>query len=196
MSPFLFRALVTEPTRTAAETLSLAYEQYATAMEKHCRFHIANAEVSKELVQDAFLRTWEYMQAGNRIDNMKTFLFRVMNNIIVDHVRRRKRKDEVSLEELQEKGFDPGRDDTEAMHRQLDFWKTMGELKTVEEYDLLVMRYVNGLRPTDIAQAKGVTANTIAVKLHRIVKNLTHKLKMKHSKPRAVAQRGSSTKNT
>lgn len=180
----------------AAEELSRAYEQYGKAMQRHCQFQIGNPEIAKELVQDAFMRTWEYLQAGKTVDNMKTFLFRVMNNIIIDHIRSKKRRDEVSLDAMQENGFDPGRDDTEVLHRQLDFWKTMGELKKSEDYDLLIMRYVNGLRPTDIAEAKGVTANTIAVKLHRIVKNLTYKLKSKHTQSVSSSQKHSSRKNT
>ncbi len=185
-----------ERSQKAAEELSRAYEQYGKAMQRHCQYQISNGEIAKELVQDAFMRTWEYLQAGKTVDNMKTFLFRVMNNIIVDHIRSKKRKDEVSLDAMQENGFDPGRDDTETLHRQLDFWKTMGELKKSEDYDLLVMRYVNGLRPTDIAERKGVTANTIAVKLHRIVKNLTHKLKSKQAGTSVVTQKDGHRKNT
>ena len=122
------------------------------------------------------MRTWEYLRAGKQVENMKTFLYRVANNLIVDEIRRRKRKEEVSLDALHEMGFDPGHDDVERLQERLDVWKTLLEVEKPKEVDLLVMRYINGMRPSDIALATGLAPNTVAVRLHRIVKQLSQKI--------------------
>jgi RNA polymerase sigma-70 factor (ECF subfamily) len=167
------------------EQFTEAYEQYASMIYRHCYYHLGDTVKAEEALQETFLRTWEYLKAGKVVENMKTFLFKVATNLIVDEVRRRKRKGEVSLDALHEQGFDPGKDDTDAMQKRLDVWHTLQELKERKEYDLLVMRYLNGMRPSDIAAATGLKRNTVAVRLHRIVKGLGDRMFRKTSEKRA-----------
>jgi DNA-directed RNA polymerase specialized sigma24 family protein len=47
------------------------------------------------------------------------------------------------------------------------------------------MRYLNGMRPSDIAAATGLKRNTVAVRLHRIVKGLGDRMFRKTSEKRA-----------
>jgi RNA polymerase sigma-70 factor (ECF subfamily) len=152
-----------------------AYERHANAVLRHCRFQIFDDERAKEIMQEAFMRTWEYLQAGKEISHMKTFLFRVANNLIVDDARRRKGKEQVSLEDLQEKGFDIGYEDIENTQQKVDVWRTMLHVKK-KEYALLRMRYIEGMRPTDIAIATGLAPNTVAVRLHRTLKDIAVKI--------------------
>ncbi len=172
MSPFF----VVTPSPSSVEQFIAVYEKSASGLFWHCRQHVSDPEVARELVQDAFVRTWEYLQQGKQVDSMKTFLYKVLNNLIVDYARKCKRQHEVSLDALQEMGFDPGRDDTDELRRNVDMWKTMLHLTDSKEYDLLTMRYVEGLRTTDIAKATGIAPNTVSVKIHRIVRELMRKL--------------------
>lgn len=153
---------------------TLAYEQHAQALLRHCRYQMSDPERAKEIMQEAFMRTWEYLKSGKRVEHMKTFLFRVANNLIVDDARRRKGKELVSLDDLQEKGFDPGYDDMESTQQKVDVWKTLLHVKQ-KEYKLLRMRYMEGMRPTDIANVLGLAPNTVAVRLHRALKEIGQK---------------------
>jgi DNA-directed RNA polymerase specialized sigma24 family protein len=69
-------------------------------------------EVSKDLVQTTFLKTLVYLQNGGKIDLMRSFLNHVLNDLIVDEYRSRKKKT-VSLDMLIENGFEPGTSDFE-----------------------------------------------------------------------------------
>lgn len=157
------------------QLLSEAYGQYAPAIFRHCWCQTCSREDAEELTQDVFLRTWEYLRGGHTVDNMKTFLYRVSDNLIIDMARRRKRRktEEVSLEALQEKGFDPGQDETEHIREKLEVWKILMEVSGKETYRLLTMRYLEGMVPTDIASILGVTPNVVSVRLHRALKDLS-----------------------
>ena len=86
------------------EEFSAAYESYSDALFRHCYFRLYDREKSKDIVQEAFIKTWEYASKGTEIENTRAFLYKVLNNLIVDEIRRKKA---LSLEILLEGGFQP-----------------------------------------------------------------------------------------
>ena len=74
------------------------------AIFRHCYFRVFDRERARDLVQETFLKTWEYLTRGHDIENIRAFLYRVATNLIIDDSRRKK---EISLEQLSESGFDP-----------------------------------------------------------------------------------------
>ena len=79
------------------------YDELADSIFRHCYFRIYNYERAKELMQETFTRTWEYVAKGKKIDNLKAFVYRIATNIIIDEARRKK---SVSLDDLMENGFE------------------------------------------------------------------------------------------
>ncbi len=147
-----------------------AHGLYADALFRHCFFRLYDREHAKDAVQETFMRTWEYLNGGNSIDNMRAFLYRVANNVVIDQVRKHT---EYSLDMLHEKGFDP-RDD--GSHTRLESVISGREalqiLKQLEDsyQTVLIMRYVDDLMPREIAAILGETENTVSVRIHRALK--------------------------
>ena len=88
------------------------YENLAEPLFRHCYFRLSDREKARDLMQESFTRTWERLVDGEKIKNLKAFVYRVANNLIIDIYRKKK---ESSLDLLQEDGFDPGSDDHEAI---------------------------------------------------------------------------------
>jgi len=150
-----------------------AYDAYADAIYRHCFFRVFSKERAEELVQDTFMKTWEYMEKGNTIDNYKAFLYRVANNLIIDNSRKKK---EESLEVIMfnNPGAEPSYDGNEGMERQVimrDVYEAMEKLPD-ESKELLVMRFVDDMDPKDIAEVMDISANHVSVKLNRALKAL------------------------
>lgn len=151
-----------------------AYADYSDAIYRHCHFRVFDREKGKELMQETYMRVWTYLSEGKKIDNIRAFLYRIANNLIIDYVRKKK---EVSLDDLQEKGMDPGYDGTQEMQRRVDESTIMNSLGELDKSyrDVVVMRYIDGLTPAEIAEIVGQSANTVSVRLHRGLKQLrTH----------------------
>lgn len=148
-----------------------AYDQYADAIFRHCYYRVYDRERGKDLMQDTFIRAWEYLNKGEKVLNMRAFLYRVANNLIIDESRKKK---EASLDKLQEEGFDPGIDETESMHNRIEHGRVINTLKGLDESyrDILIMRYMNGLSPSEIAEVTGESANTVSVRIYRGLKQL------------------------
>jgi len=82
-----------------------AYDELSDALFRHSFFRVSNKEVALDMVQDAFMKTWNHIVGGKIIENYKAFLYHVMNNLIIDYYRKSKSS---SLDVLLDDGFDPG----------------------------------------------------------------------------------------
>lgn len=171
-----------QPSPSTEQEFEKAYNDYADAIFRHCYFRVFDRERGKELMQEAFMRAWTFLSEGKKIDNMRAFLYRVANNLIVDEIRKKK---EVSLDALQKGGWDPGYDETPDMQKRLEQGKILHTLKQMDKdyRDVLIMRYIDGIPPADIAGILGESANTISVRLHRGIKQLRSFMNKADSKP-------------
>jgi len=161
------------PHPTPEAELAEAYNLYADAIFRHCAFRVFDRERGKELMQETFMRAWTYIADDNKkkVQNMRAFLYKIANNLIVDEVRKKK---ELSLEQLQEGRWEPGYDGAADMQKKVEQNKVFEFLHRVpKEYrEVLIMRYVDGLSPADIAAILGGTPNAISVRIHRGIKQL------------------------
>jgi RNA polymerase sigma-70 factor, ECF subfamily len=152
------------------QELLVAYEKYADALFRHCYFRLYDRETAKDVVQDTFMKTWEYMGNDKIIDNMRAFLYRVANNLVIDRVRKRV---PTSLDSLQEKGFDP-RDESHHA-RVTDIVSGKEVVRVLDQLDdthrtVVIMRYIDDLMPREIATVLGETENAVSVRIHRATK--------------------------
>lgn len=158
-----------------------AYEQYADAIFRHCALRLGDREQGKELMQETFIRAWESVGKGMRIENGRAFLYKVANNLIIDVARRRKLRTQDSLEALRETGFDlPDREP--GPERKTEGALAIESMRKLEEpyRTVLIMRFIDGLPPADIASILKVSQNVISVRIHRGLQKLESSLNPSH----------------
>lgn len=147
-----------------------SYELWADALFRHIHFRVFDREIAKDLLQDVFMRAWEYIASGKEIEQMRAFLYRVANNSVIDHVRKKK---SVSLDELSEnEGFDPSDNSHARIKVGGEFSQAMEVLRGLDEQtqELLVMRYLDGFGPKEIAEIISESENVVSVRLNRAIK--------------------------
>lgn len=148
-----------------------AYDELSDAIFRHCWFRIGDRERAKDLMQDTFTKSWQYITEGASINNLKPFLYRVANNLIIDEYRKKK---EMSLDRLQEQGFDPGFDDRTKNESRIDARFAISTINKLDEKyrEVVLMRYIDELSPKEIAEVVGESENNVSVRLHRGIKQL------------------------
>jgi len=148
------------------KVLTEAYHDYAKGLTSHAFFKLHNSAMSDDLVQDTFLKTWKYLAKQGKIDVMKSFLYHVLNNLIVDEYRKRKN---TSLDVLLEKGFEPKTDPRERLMDTLDGKAAVLLIARIPEryQKVLRMRYVQDLSLEEMSLVTGMSKNALAVQLHR-----------------------------
>ena len=158
----------------ADKEFAQAFDAYIDAIFRHCVFRCFDRERAKELMQEVFMKTWDYIADGNDIDNVQAFLYMTANNMLVDEARRAKKRTVVSFEDMQEQGFDIEGDDGREQGQKMDAAQVVHVLSQVEEpyRTALVLRYIDELKPKEIAELLGETANVVSVRLTRGIKML------------------------
>lgn len=148
-----------------------AYDQYADAIFRHCYFRVYDREKAKELSQECFMKTWEYLSQGKQVDNLRAFLYRVANNLIIDSSRKKK---EASLDAMMDEGFEPvgAGPDSATVAAEAGQMIALIERLDGKYRDAVRMRYLDDLSPKEIAAALGESENVISVRIHRGIKQL------------------------
>lgn len=151
--------------------LTQANHDHNRGLNVHAFFRVDNKDIGKELVQETFLKTWTYLIKGGKIDLMKSFLYHVLNDLVVDHYRKQKT---VSLDKLAESGFEPSTDSTGRLFDNLDGKEVMLLINSLPaKYQAVMrMRYVQDLSVTEMSLITGLSKNAIAVHAHRGMEKL------------------------
>ena len=148
------------------------HDQFSDVIFRHCVFRLSDREKAKDATQETFIRLWNYVSEGKEVVNVRAFLYKIANNLIIDAYRR---KEAFSLDQMRdEEGFDVG-------------FETRAEIEIKDEYEhalkiierlpdkyreALVMRHVDGLSVKDIARITGETENVISVRIHRAIEKV------------------------
>ncbi len=152
--------------------LTTAHRTFQKGLNLHAFFKVHDNALGEDLVQDTFIKTWNYLVKGGKIDMMKAFLYHILNNLIVDEYRKHKA---TSLDVLLEKGYEPA--DTNDPRRLADILDGKEAMLLIQQLPqpyqkIMRMRYVQDLSLTEISLITGQTKNTIAVQVHRGLKKL------------------------
>lgn len=148
-----------------------AYKKYADPLLRFSFFKLNDRELSKDIIQDAFVKVWQYM-AQRPVKNIRALLYKMTSNLVIDEYRRRKPVD--SLDDLNEKGFDPGFNDTEEMMHAIDAHEAQKLMKQVPQpyRKTLFLKFFKGLSLNEISNITHEKKNVIAVHIHRGIAKL------------------------
>lgn len=159
-----------------------AFEEYNDALFRHAIMRISNRERAIDLVHDTYTKVWSYVREGYEIESFRPFLYKVLNNLIIDEYRKRK---ESSLDAILEKeGVDEGvfedltESSVEQMAATIDGSKAFELLEELpDQYkEVILLRFVDQLGPNEISELIEESQNVISVRIHRGLKLLRQKI--------------------
>ncbi|MBI3458698.1 sigma-70 family RNA polymerase sigma factor [Candidatus Azambacteria bacterium] len=153
------------------QQLTEAYESYSDVIYRLCLYKTSNGEQAEDLVQEVFIRFWDYLSKGGEIVNIKSFLYQIARNLIIDYYRKKKAE---SLDELQEDGFQLSGNDHEDIINQSEKNIAIGIINQLEEKyrDVVYLRLVEEMTMKEIGQTLAITANNVTVRFHRGMKQV------------------------
>lgn len=148
------------------DMFATAHHDFAKGLNAHASFKVRDPETGEDLVQETFLKTWNYLKRGGKVVVMKAFLYHVLNNLIIDEYRKRKT---ASLDALVESGYEPSSDDHERVIDSLDSKMAAFFVdRLVLKYRQAIrMRFMEHLTLAEMSERTGMTRNTLAVHVHR-----------------------------
>lgn len=153
------------------------YDKNIDDIYRFIYFKVGRKDDANDLSSLVFLKTWEYLQKNGLKDSvtLRALVYKIARNVVIDHYRN-SRPGDLSLDDennkidvvdedynLEEEVSD--RDDYEKMLHK------MMELKN-EYREILIMRFVNELSLSEIANISGKKSVNVRVLLHRAIKAL------------------------
>lgn len=162
-----------------------AFEEYSDALFRHAALRIRDRDRALDAVHDTFTKVWSYMRAGHEVESFRPFLYKVLNNLIIDEYRKQR---EASLDALleqegiDERMFDDLSENTiESLAATLDGKKAFELLDTLPDVyrEVIILRFVDGLGPKEISELTEDSENIVSVRIHRGLKMLREHIAQK-----------------
>ncbi len=151
------------------------FDAYNDAIFRFCIVKTSNKELAEDLTQETFMRYWQSLIDGKEMINTRSYLYTIANNLVIDWYRKKKA---VSLDVLKEDGFEPTDTQGLAIQQQAEFDEVLKTIDDLEEKDkeVLLLRFVEGLNPRDIAEIHNETVNAVSVRITRALEKVQKKL--------------------
>lgn len=151
--------------------LAVAHAYFEKGLHTHAFFKVHDKALSRDLVQDTFIKTWKYLVKGGEIETMKAFLYHILNNLIIDEYRKHKT---TSLDVLLSKGFEPKVADAGRLFNTLDGKAALilSMRLPIAYQKVMRMKYIQDLTLEEMALITGQSKNTLAVQAHRGLEKL------------------------
>ena len=153
---------------------SETFTTYSDAIFRFCMVKVSNVELAEDMTQEVFMRYWQYLRAGQEMTNTRALLYTIANNQAKDWYKKKK---PVALDDRLAVGQVPvepaaGPDTLAAYQEVLSAMADMAE----GDKEVLLLKYVEGMPPQEIAEIIGETANVVSVRINRATKRLQQRL--------------------
>lgn len=160
------------------------YRLESEAIYRFCLLRTSDRNVAQDFTQDTFMRFWNSLLSEKKINNSRAFLFTVARNIVIDWYRKKKT---FSLDQMMESetsmrgaSFQPiARENVETTVEAAHLVQRIHELP--EPYSKAVyLRCVEELKPREISEILGESANVISVRISRGLEQLRKVLRVEN----------------
>lgn len=147
-----------------------------------------NRQDAEDVVQEAFVRAWLHFDGFDPDLSFEAWMFRIANNLIIDHIRRRKRRPTISLEMAMDcldgkpgeryPELSDGRGDPHARLLAYEISDEMvviiGNLPSIYQTTLMLVAQERSYE--EIARAMDCPLGTVRSRVHRARAMLRHNL--------------------
>lgn len=152
------------------------FRDHQPTVYRYVRFRVASREAAEDVTSEVFMKA---LRALDRYDPARaaprTWLLRIARNAVTDHLRwlRRRSSLHVSLDRAPDLVADvPGQEERVLRGERIEALLNASRELSRGDQEILALRYGSGLGNREIADALKVSANAVAVRLHRALARL------------------------
>ena len=171
-----FVAMSMENPALEIEDFERLVEQYRTRVLRFVFASVRDMDVAETLTQDCFWNAYKHRKSFRGECSVHTWLIKIAINLIRDHARNRRiqfwrKAERVHVEEIHHwpvRSISP--EDKASMNEQVQaVWEATRTLSE-KQRTVFLLRFVEDLDASEIAQSTGLTENTVNVHLFRAVR--------------------------
>ena len=167
-----------DPGPGRAADFEALYERHSREVWALAYARRMDADLARDVAQEAFLRLWKCWEDGEAIANPRAWLMRVARNLAEDHAKSAFRRNGTQPPEALNglHGHDP--QPLERLERNETFARIRALLEELPENDrtLLTLRYALDYDAQAIAELLGINATAVHMRLSRARQRLAERL--------------------
>jgi RNA polymerase sigma-70 factor (ECF subfamily) len=148
-----------------------AYDAYNNAIFRFCLLKVSSREIAQDLTQEVFMRYWQSLRKGEDFKNERAFLYTIARHLVIDWYRKKK---ESSLDALTEAGAEFKGDGPNTITDSAEAREVLEVIQKLDDdsREILLLRFVEGFSPKEIADQLKESANVVSVRIHRALKKV------------------------
>ena len=168
------KSIIEQAIRGDSSAFGLLYDKYHTQIYRFIYLKVSHREEAEDITHHVFLSAWQNMTGyKDKGFPFSSLLYQIARNKVIDHYRTKKTS--VDIEDLNEAEIPHQETSLEAaLHSQFQLEtvrQAMQQLKK-EYQDIIIMRYIEELTPSEVAHILKKPEATVRVLQHRAVKKL------------------------
>ena len=153
-----------------------AFEQLITPLEqliwRICWHYTGNRESAEDCGQETMIRIWRSLDSYRGDCALESWVYRIAANCCMDYLRKKKRDKSVSMEPMQEQGFDPadpspGTEEQVVAAEEKERLREAITLLPEDQREALIMTQLEKVPYEEAAKLLGVSEGTIKSRVNR-----------------------------
>ena len=139
--------------------------------------YVQDVDLAEDVVQESYAALWEKLQEGDHVLNRKSYLYMMVRNRCLDHLRKKGLPTE-SLKPYDTYGIIDDDDAQERSQTEARLWTAIDSLPE-KCREVFIMSKRDGLKYEEIAEELGLSVNTVRNQISKALKVLkegVHKL--------------------
>ena len=149
------------------------YDLYVTRIYRFVFFKINSVAETQDITSEVFLKLWQYIREGKKIQNLNAYVYMIARNSVIDFYRQKSRQ----TEPIADEHYNIPDEQKDALKQQItdnDLSDTLKGLENLkDEYkEVIILKYLDELSISEIAEVLGKSSGAVRVTLHRAMKAL------------------------
>jgi RNA polymerase sigma-70 factor, ECF subfamily len=155
-----------------SHALAEIYDRYALAIYRYAYRYVGDAAQAEDLTSEAFIRLLQVLNTPRAPrDHLKGWLYRVTHNLATDWYRRAARIDSIDVDDMP-LGTCSSALDLAAEQETRELVRAALRKLTVQQQQVLVLRFGEGLKISEVSRMMGKSEGAIKILQHRGLRRL------------------------
>ena len=168
------------------EAFGQLYDLYIEKIYRFIYFKISSKEETEDLTSEVFLKVWRYLidGTGKSVSSFSGLVYKVARNSLIDFYREKAKRQE-RLIDFTDSTKDIGDEfGVEKLESGIDARKLIQQIKKLKHdyQEVLMLRYVEDLSVSEIAEIVDKSSLSVRVLLHRATRKLKDLSESKNQK--------------
>jgi len=159
-------------TTAKKEEFIAIYNAKSDAVFKYCYYRTSDREIALDIMQESFMRLWNTLSEQREITSPQAFLFTIARNLVIDYYRKKKTLSLDALAETDENEYYLPKDLSEKINSEARYIIDKIQRLEPQYRQVVYLRYVEEMKPQEIAEIIGESANVVSVRINRGMEKL------------------------